>query len=125
MLSAKEALQRLKDGNRRFVEDLRNADRQVNRTRRIEISVEQSPIAIILGCSDSRVPAELVFDQGIGDVQAFTDASGNGSYVENSIPSRRTYTITAKNPLGLTTDSVTILSPEFTVKPPMSQPLLI
>jgi carbonic anhydrase len=68
MLSAKEALQRLKDGNRRFVEDLRNADRQVNKTRRIEISVEQSPIAIILGCSDSRVPAEYVFDQGLGDL---------------------------------------------------------
>lgn len=68
MLSAEEALQRLKDGNRRFVEDLRNADRHINKTRRIEISVEQSPIAIILGCSDSRVPAEYVFDQGLGDL---------------------------------------------------------
>jgi carbonic anhydrase len=68
MLSAEDALQRLKDGNRRFVEDLRNADRQINKTRRIEISVEQSPIAIILGCSDSRVPAEYVFDQGLGDL---------------------------------------------------------
>lgn len=68
MISAEDALQRLKDGNRRFVEDLCNADRNINKTRRIEVSVQQSPIAIILGCSDSRVPAEYVFDQGLGDL---------------------------------------------------------
>jgi carbonic anhydrase len=68
MLTAEEALERLKEGNRRFVSGLRNTDEKVNHSRRIEISVEQSPIAIILGCSDSRVPAEYVFDQGLGDL---------------------------------------------------------
>lgn len=68
MLSAEDALRRLKDGNRRFVEGLQNADQNVNQKRRVEISEEQSPIAIILGCSDSRVPAEYVFDQGLGDL---------------------------------------------------------
>ena len=68
MLTAEEALDRLREGNRRFVSGLRNADAKINHSRRIEISTEQSPIAIILGCSDSRVPAEYVFDQGLGDL---------------------------------------------------------
>ena len=68
MISAAEALARLRDGNRRFVSDARNGDASANRTRRQALAAGQEPFAIILGCSDSRVPAELVFDQGLGDL---------------------------------------------------------
>jgi carbonic anhydrase len=61
-----EALARLKDGNRRYVQNLRSIDSMLSHSRR---DLEpQRPIAIILGCSDSRAPAELVFDQGLGDL---------------------------------------------------------
>jgi carbonic anhydrase len=66
MIPAHEALQRLRDGNRRFVAEVRG--RAVNRARREELAARQEPFAIILGCSDSRVPAEIVFDQGLGDL---------------------------------------------------------
>ena len=68
MISAAEALARLREGNRRFVADARNGDAGANRTRRQALAAGQEPFAIILGCSDSRVPAELVFDQGLGDL---------------------------------------------------------
>ncbi|HLF12644.1 MAG TPA: carbonic anhydrase [Gammaproteobacteria bacterium] len=68
MISAREALERLREGNRRFVSEVRNHDTPASRTRRIELAAGQEPFAIILGCSDSRVPAELVFDQGLGDL---------------------------------------------------------
>ena len=68
MIPAREALIRLQEGNRRFVTDIRGHDPLSNRTRRYEFVAEQRPFAIILGCSDSRVPAEIVFDQGLGDL---------------------------------------------------------
>jgi len=67
MIGAIEALDRLRAGNRRFVAD-RTAANHANRERRTELVAGQEPFAIILGCSDSRVPAELVFDQGFGDL---------------------------------------------------------
>ncbi len=67
MIPAAEALQRLKDGNRRFVAERRDSE-TANRERRREVAGAQEPFAIILGCSDSRVPAEIVFDQGLGDL---------------------------------------------------------
>ena len=67
MISAQEALERLRAGNRRFVSDIRS-NTLVSQTRRSELVDGQKPIAIILGCSDSRVPAEIVFDQGLGDL---------------------------------------------------------
>lgn len=67
MISALEALERLRDGNRRFVTGVRSNE-LVSQTRRLELPVGQKPFAIILGCSDSRVPAEFVFDQGLGDL---------------------------------------------------------
>ncbi|HWU98425.1 MAG TPA: carbonic anhydrase [Oxalicibacterium sp.] len=67
MNSAKEALDRLREGNRRFVADKSNAGTSVQERRR-EVVDGQEPFAIILGCSDSRVPAEMVFDQGLGDL---------------------------------------------------------
>jgi len=66
MISAREALERLGQGNRQFVSDVRRRDTLTNRTRRKELAAGQEPFAIILGCSDSRVPAEIVFDQGLG-----------------------------------------------------------
>ena len=68
MLTALEALDRLRDGNARFVADVRNREPLGGHARRQELASGQEPFAIILGCSDSRVPAELVFDQGLGDL---------------------------------------------------------
>lgn len=67
MIPAIEALQRLQEGNRRFVDGIR--DRSLpGQTQRHELIDGQTPFAIVLGCSDSRVPAELIFDQGLGDL---------------------------------------------------------
>jgi len=68
MISAREALEHLREGNRRFVSDVRSRDPLTSQTRRNELAAGQEPSAIILGCSDSRVPAEIVFDQGLGDL---------------------------------------------------------
>lgn len=65
-IDALSALQRLKDGNQRFASDMRRAD--ASHDRRAELRAGQEPFAIILGCADSRVPGELVFDQGLGDL---------------------------------------------------------
>jgi carbonic anhydrase len=69
MIPAREALERLREGNRRFVAETRNHESSVaGESRRRQLASGQEPFAIILGCSDSRVPAELVFDQGLGDL---------------------------------------------------------
>ena len=68
MVPAREALDRLREGNLRFVSNLGGADPFSNHIRRAELTAGQQPFAIILGCSDSRVPAEIVFDQGLGDL---------------------------------------------------------
>lgn len=68
MIHAIEALQRLREGNARFVADVRNREPLGGHARRRELAGGQEPFAIVLGCSDSRVPAELVFDQGLGDL---------------------------------------------------------
>lgn len=68
MIPALEALERLREGNRRFVADIKNLNSMPSHARRMELTTGQEPFAIILGCSDSRVPAELVFDQGLGDL---------------------------------------------------------
>ena len=68
MISASEALERLREGNRRFVADDCNGGQQAGKNRRRELAEGQEPFATILGCSDSRVPAEIIFDQGLGDL---------------------------------------------------------
>lgn len=68
MIPALEALKRLQDGNARFVSGVRSLEAMMSQTRRGDLLAGQEPFAIILGCSDSRVPAELVFDQGLGDL---------------------------------------------------------
>ncbi|HLN48548.1 MAG TPA: carbonic anhydrase, partial [Steroidobacteraceae bacterium] len=67
-ISGQDALSRLRDGNRRFVADVRSSDALASRARRIELTAGQEPFAAMLGCSDSRVPVEIVFDQGLGDL---------------------------------------------------------
>lgn len=66
--SAYDALARLREGNARFVANVRSIDSMVSQARRAQPGQPQEPIAIILGCSDSRAPAELIFDQGLGDL---------------------------------------------------------
>ena len=66
--AAREALERLREGNARFVSGAVSTSGAAGLTRRAELVAGQQPFAIILGCSDSRVPAEIVFDQGLGDL---------------------------------------------------------
>ncbi len=68
VITANEALARLREGNRRFVKGIEDEEAVPDHVRRRELLGGQQPFAIILGCSDSRVPAELVFDQGLGDL---------------------------------------------------------
>lgn len=68
MITSQEALERLREGNHRFVSGVRSLETLTSQMRRDELVAGQTPFAIILGCSDSRVPAELVFDQGVGDL---------------------------------------------------------
>ncbi len=68
MISAQQALQRLIDGNRDYVAGTRLPDAYTNAVMRGKLVADQKPFAIILGCSDSRVPAEMVFNQGLGDL---------------------------------------------------------
>ncbi|NCF26720.1 MAG: carbonic anhydrase [Gammaproteobacteria bacterium] len=68
MITALEALDELVEGNRRFASDGRSRDSLASQARRSELVEGQEPFAIILGCSDSRVPAEIIFDQGLGDL---------------------------------------------------------
>jgi carbonic anhydrase len=66
MISARAAFEALREGNRRFVSELGSTG--ASHARRRELPAGQEPLAIILGCSDARVPAEIVFDQGLGDL---------------------------------------------------------
>jgi carbonic anhydrase len=67
-IRAHEALDRLREGNRRFASGTPRLEGVSSLTRRADLVAGQEPFAIILGCSDSRVPAEMVFDQGLGDL---------------------------------------------------------
>lgn len=68
MISSDDALQRLREGNRRFVVNKIGPDTVVRREHQPGLATTQEPFAIVLACSDSRVPTELIFDQGIGDL---------------------------------------------------------
>jgi carbonic anhydrase len=65
--TADDALQRLASGNRRYAAGQLSHPRQTPPTR-LELAKAQHPFAVILGCCDSRVPPELIFDQGLGDL---------------------------------------------------------
>jgi len=68
MIPAREALQRLREGNQRFASSVRGTPTFLSNTPPADLPMGQEPFAIILGCSDARVPAEMVFDQGLGDL---------------------------------------------------------
>lgn len=68
MIPAHEALERLRAGNLRFVNDNGGAGPAPDAVRRGQLLAGQEPFAIVLGCSDSRAPAEILFDQGLGDL---------------------------------------------------------
>lgn len=68
MISARDALERLREGNRRFAAGEQSSKDLLRRPEHSPSSDEQHPFAIIFGCSDSRVPAEIVFEQGLGDL---------------------------------------------------------
>lgn len=68
MISAQDALARLQQGNREFVSGAEVHARLVSHEERSKLASQQTPFAIVLGCSDSRVPAEIVFNQGLGDL---------------------------------------------------------
>lgn len=68
MIEALEVFRRLREGNARFVSGQAGREVVADHNRRVEVANSQQPFAVILGCSDSRVPAELVFDQGLGDL---------------------------------------------------------
>jgi carbonic anhydrase len=63
-----DALNRLREGNRRFTANVRGIDALLSQQRRAELASQHQPFAIVLSCSDSRAPAEIVFDQGLGDL---------------------------------------------------------
>jgi carbonic anhydrase len=67
-VTAAEALARLHEGNARFAANARGAGSLLSAERRAALAAAQEPFAIVLGCSDSRVPVEIVFDQGPGDL---------------------------------------------------------
>ncbi len=66
--TALAGLARLREGNRRLASGTHTNDAESSFMRRAELVDSQNPFAVVLGCSDSRVPAELVFDQGLGDL---------------------------------------------------------
>lgn len=68
MISPTDALQRLRDGNQRFVSGDADDNSTIIRGHKPGMAATQNPFAIILACSDSRVPIELIFDQGVGDL---------------------------------------------------------
>lgn len=68
MMNAHEALLSLQQGNERFASEVHTGERFMQQMRNVKTNFKQSPFAIILGCSDSRVPVEIVFDQDLGDL---------------------------------------------------------
>lgn len=68
MIPASQALNRLLKGNQRFVAEVQAESTLASTARRNQLLAGQRPFAIILGCADSRVPAEIIFDQGLGDL---------------------------------------------------------
>jgi len=79
MISAQQALQQSRDGNSRFVSDTSERSNLAYSANRDELLAGQAPFAIVLGCSDSRVPTEIVFDQGLGDLFVIRVAGNVGA----------------------------------------------
>jgi carbonic anhydrase len=83
------ALQKLMDGNRRYIDQKRTFPDQ-SRSRIIEVAKGQNPFATILGCSDSRVAPEILFDQGLGDL---FDIRVAGNFIDNVVLGNMEYAV--------------------------------
>jgi carbonic anhydrase len=81
-INGKQALQQLMEGNKRYVAGHLVVHPHQTRERRVELTSGQHPFAIILSCSDSRVPPEIIFDQGLGDLFVIRVA---GNVIDNVI----------------------------------------
>ncbi|MDM0113491.1 carbonic anhydrase [Variovorax sp. J22R133] len=68
MITADAALQRLREGNGHFASGIGSEETFLRRVQRARTDFQQEPFAIVIGCSDSRVPVEIVFDQDLGDI---------------------------------------------------------
>ncbi len=86
----KEALKLLKEGNKRFVESNCFLSNFVEE-RRLELVKGQNPFAVIISCSDSRVPSEIVFDRGLGDLFVIRNA---GNIISSSVIGSVEYALT-------------------------------
>ena len=80
-VSPAQALERLKEGNERFVSDV-SADLHIDAARRTELVAGQAPYALVLSCADSRVPPDLVFNTGLGELFVVRSA---GEVLDRSI----------------------------------------
>lgn len=76
---------RLREGNLRFASSLGGSDAFMSHTRRAELMAGQHPFSIILGCSDSRVPAEIVFDRS----RDYSQPSGVVEFLDEAPPAAR------------------------------------
>ncbi len=83
------ALQKLMDGNRRYIDQKRTFPDQ-SRSRILEVAKGQNPFATILGCSDSRVAPEILFDQGLGDL---FDIRVAGNFIDNVVLGNMEYAV--------------------------------
>ncbi len=68
MMTGSETLRHLVEGNRRFIGGSSRLGSGIDAYRRGELTNGQNPVAVVVGCSDSRVPLEIIFDQGLGDL---------------------------------------------------------
>src|SRR5690349_4563617 len=68
ILRPQDALERLQAGNQRFVQNVRSIESLATQQQRQELVFRQSPFAVVLSCSDSRAPSEMIFDCGLGDL---------------------------------------------------------
>lgn len=86
MITASEALQALKDGNNRFAAGYSRLGSGIDQNQRLRLTDGQNPLAVVIGCSDSRVPLEIIFDQGLGDLFVIRVAGNiiNPSQVESA-----------------------------------------
>jgi len=85
-MTAQEALHALEDGNRRFTAGYSRLGSGIDENRRLRLTDRQNPLAVVIGCSDSRVPLEIIFDQGLGDLFVIRVAGNiiNPSQVESA-----------------------------------------
>jgi hypothetical protein len=89
MIDGHAALRRLREGNERFASEAQTGEMFLKRMRSAKTDVAQEPIAIILGCSDARVPIEMVFDQELGACSSFASPAMSSRRRNGAAPNSR------------------------------------